>query len=247
MTPNSKDIIILGTGSSCIYCDFKSEVWGVNGAYTIKQAMPEKYRDRFRIDKLFLTDVMFSDAGVMNFDIKGMNALIHEEKCELISMHRMTLGKYALDAKPYPFTRIKHKFGTDYFTDTITYMIAYALDQATVLTKNKTGVIRLELRYPLSLRFFGVDMATSHEYRVSKGGVEYWIGIARGLGCDILIAKGSSIMAHPRGYPYGWAPKVNVKQYDPFGLMSGKKPPTEEELYDLSTQGVSDATYPTTV
>jgi hypothetical protein len=232
------ELIILGTGSSCVYCPFDCETWGVNGAYTIKDNMPDSKKDSFRLDKLFLTDYLYSAPGFMNFDIDGMNRLT-ENGTEIITMHPMKLGKHVLKAKKYPFKEVLTKFNNDYFTDTITYMIAYALYK---YTRKSDRVNKLELKEPLFLKLYGVDMVTTVEFRASKGGVEWWLGIAQGLGAEIYIAKGSSILANPRGFVYGWEREFNdTEKYDPLGLLSGKY--DESKLYDFGgddEEGISD-------
>jgi len=170
-----------------------------------------------------MTDYLWSAEGVMNFDIELFNKLIKDDNTELISLHKIKLGKYVLKAKPYPWHAVTKYFDTDYFTDTITYMIAYALYKHSYLAQNQDGIIRPELKCPLTLRLFGVDMATTLEYQVSKGGVEFWLGQARTMGCEIEIAPGSTILAHPRGIPYGWKMKLDLNKYDPFNLLGDKK------------------------
>ena len=56
------------------------------------------------------------------------------------------------------------------------------------------------------------------------------MGIARGLGCDITIAPGGTIMKPPCMVPYGhWNRlKISKKKYDPLGIMKGKVPTAEE-------------------
>lgn len=220
---NIKEIIILGTGNSCIYCDFKGDVWGVNGAYYIKKRMPEKHQSKFHIDKLFMCDFLFSAEGSMNFHIGEINNLKKEYGAELISLNEIKLGKYKLDCKRFPYKRICKKFSTDYFTDTITYMIAYALDKYSVITENEWGIIRPELTTPLRLKLAGVDMCTTLEYQVSKGGVEFWVSKAHTMGAEVTITPGSTILANPRGIPYGHRRKFNTQDIDPYGVLDGRR------------------------
>lgn len=230
-----KKITLLGTGQSLVYCPYTdTEIWGVNGAYRIKNLMPENLRSKFRMDKLFMTDYLWSVEGAMNFDIDGMNEFAKEHNTEMFSLHPYKIGNHILNAKPFPFRKIVKTFGHMYFTDTICYMIAYALLKHTTLAKNQYGHVRLELTQPLHLNLYGVDMATTFEYRVSKGGIEHWLGILLGMGGSFSISKGSTIMAHPRGIAYGWRmTKKMMKKFDPQGLLSGKKPrpqPTENDI-----------------
>lgn len=252
MKQNKKLIIILGTGCSGKYCDFNldenrqpildSEIYGVNGTYTYPKVMPKKLRKYFRQDKLFMTDSLFShEQGTLNFDIEAFNKFAVKYNCELISLHKMKLGKHIMNAKRYPYKKISEYFGTEYFTDTICYMIAYALWDNTFLTKSKTtGILRPELKQPLVLRLFGIDMATTREFQQSKGGVEFWLGIAKGLGCEITVAPGGTIMRPPCMVPYGHWNRLRItkKKYDPLGLLSGKRPTTADA--DKVAKGLQD-------
>ena len=213
-----------------------SEVWGVNGAYTTVRILPKKYKKYFSIDKLFLTDFLFTVEGSMNFLIKELNALIPKYGCELLSMRHMTLGKDTLECKLIPYKKICDYFNLGakpYFTDTITYMIAYALYTHSELGRLPNGVVRPELTTPLRLRLFGIDMATNIEYQVSKGGVEFWLGLARGMGAEVTVAYGSAILMNPRPVPYGFRPKIDLSLIDPeniLGRRQRKKKPTEKDL-----------------
>jgi len=208
-----KDIIILGTGSTRVQCEYDCEVWGVNGAYSEKKVR-EMEGKSFRLDKLFLTDNLFSNEGVMNFSILGMNALIEECGTKIISLNKIQLGKYKLIASTYPFDRIMEKFDTGFFTSSICHMLAYALDKVT--DKNR------KLRTPLNIRLYGIDMTTSKEYLLQKGGVEYWLGYAKGLGCEYFVAPGGAVLVPSSITPYGKERKLNMKEIDPYKLLEAK-------------------------
>ena len=224
----SKSIIILGTGNTCVYCDFgwkdgkldpDSRVYGVNGAYTIPQIMPPDLRDKFRMHKLFMTDYTWSETGTLNFHPDDINNFSAKHGTQVISLHPHVIGKHSMNEKRYPYRRICAKFHNNYFTDTICYMIAYALDQYTVEAISAKGTRRLELTEPLTLRFFGVDMCTTLEYYLSKCGIEFWIGWAFSLGCEVQITNGSVLMMHPRGIPYGFRLKKGQPAPDLFGML----------------------------
>lgn len=228
----SKTIVITGTGASITQCDFVGdEVWGVNGCYTIVNVMPEKYKPKFRMDKLFITDHVFSNEdGRLNFDVEEINEFARKHNTEVLTLHQMKLGKHVLISKRIPYKQMCKYFGYVYFTDSICYMIAYALYTNSHLAQSADGVIRPELKVPLALHLYGIDMCTSREYAQSKGGVEHWLGVARGMGCEVIVSKGSAIMAHPMGVPYGWEKerKLDMKVIDPFGLLKGNKPTTAQ-------------------
>ncbi len=248
----AKSVIILGTGGSLHFCDFNytkdgkilnSEIWGVNGAYTAVNVMPAEHRSKFSMDKLFMGDTLFShEQGSLNFDIDRMNKFAAEYHCQMYSLHEMRLGKHVLKATRYPYKRIVEYFHTDYFTDSVCYILAYLLYSHTYLAKSPQGVVRPELKQPLKIRFFGIDMSTNREYNQSKGGVEYWLGLAWALGCTFENSPGSAILMNPNGVPYGkWDKlKAQFKAADPFGLMKGKKAPTDAEADQLMEKMKAD-------
>lgn len=73
-------------------------------------------------------------------------------------------------SQAFPLKRCVEEFGEPYFTNTICYMIAYAI---------MAGAKEIQL--------FGVNQAGSHEYNEERGGVEYWIGQALGRGIQVII------------------------------------------------------------
>ena len=234
----AKSVYFLGTGNSCVFCDFgwkdgkfspDVEVYGVNGAYTMPTIMPPDLRDRFQMHKLFMTDYTWSETGTLNFHPGDINKFSKKYGTEVVSLHEHHVGKHKLEMTQYPYKKICRKFHNDYFTDTICYMIAYALDKYTDVAMSPNGVRRLELTEPLTLRFFGVDMCTTLEYYLSKCGIEFWIGQAFALGCQIDITNGSVLMMHPRGLPYGFRPKNGQRVHnDLFGMIAAN-----EELVKL--------------
>ncbi len=225
-----KSIIILGTGDSAQFCEWDCEVYAVNGAYNFRDGFGEGQifhgcPNKFRLDKLFMADHLFGPSGMINFDIDTLNSFEGKYGTEVISMYPMKLGKHVLKHKKLPFYHMVRKFQTEYFTDTICYMIAYALDKYTVPAINSDGIVRLELTEPLTLKLRGVDMASTFEHMARKGGVEFWVSKAHTLGCEVNISHGSQILQVVEGVAYNRPLKIKRKDYDPFGLLKGKKMP----------------------
>ncbi len=202
-----KEVIIYAMGASRFLCPYDAEVWGCNQSYYPISEF------RGRLDKVFLAHTQVYKDGEPLFDWDTFNKLA-ERGVEIINTHRIK----RLRSKLYPFKRICKKFDTDYFSDTIAYMVAYAIDQAT--TKD------LKLKYPLKLKLYGVDMLSEHEYSEEKGGIEFWLGLAKGLGIKYEIAKGSALLRTITGVPYGIRiPKVK------------EKPPNFSSIEGQSTDG----------
>jgi hypothetical protein len=68
----------------------------------------------------------------------------------------------------YPLHDIIDEFGSEYFTCSISYMIAYAM---------YIGVSEINI--------YGVDMSIGSEYSFERPSVLYWIGRAEGMGIKV--------------------------------------------------------------
>jgi len=177
--------------------------------------------DHGRIDKIFMVhSQVLSKDGREYFDWNHFRQL-HEAGCDLINLHKVK----GVPFRRYPLGLIIKKLGLNYFSNTISYMIAYALYKYTIKDK-VTG--KLSLTQPLKLRLYGIDMWESGEYGEEKGGVECWLGYALGLGAEVEISSGSSLFLPVGGMPYGIElPKGDY--FDPLGLFSGKELTIEQQ------------------
>ena len=180
-----RELIILAMGPTRNQCPYDAETWGVNNGY--KQAKEAGGH----LDKLFLAHTQVKDEQGDNiFNWAEINSL----GVEVINTHKVK----GLKSKLFPMKRIVEKFGVNYFSDTICYMLVYAIDQA---TGKEDG--ELKLRYPMRIRLYGADMHTKDEYALEKPAIEYWIGVARGLGIEVEVSEGSALFKTITGKPYG--------------------------------------------
>jgi len=186
-----RELIILAMGPSRAECPFDAEVWSVNtGYYQIA-------RLKGHINKIFLAHgqvtKVVNGQKLLTFWWDDFNQLA-DAGIEIINIHKVP----ELKSKLYPLQRISEKFGCDYFSNTLCYMIAYALDQSTYKRKGK-----VVLKYPFKLRLYGCDMRDTGEYALEKGGIEYWIGYARGLGVIVENTEFSVLCKTVTYAPYG--------------------------------------------
>lgn len=183
-----KEVHIIGMGSTMIKCPFTAEVWGVNQTYKVAK----------RVDKLFITDPRVNFKGKDNHDFDELNSL----GIPIISLHHFPEIKNFVH---FPYDEIVENFGIqdlEFFTNTICYMIAYAIH---------LGYDKISL--------YGIDMATQLEYILERGGVEFWVGVAIGRGVKVTNTKGSMVCRPAMNVPYGHKNYVNMKEVDPFHLM----------------------------
>lgn len=210
---DAKEIIILGMAPSREQCPFDAEVWSVNTGYR-QIGMLEGH-----VEKVFLAHFQVPDPldDVHIFDWNELNTLV-DAGVEVFNTHRVK----GLKSKLYPLKRIANKFECNYFSNTICYMLAYAIDKATAKVDSEVYLL-----YPLKLRLYGIDMMQKTvegrgEYTLEKGGIEYWIGYARGLGIKVEISKGSEVCRTHTRHPYG-SKYINLSKVDPLGLLGRKR------------------------
>ncbi len=208
-SPEKKDeIIILAMGPTRMMCPWDAEVWGLNNGYR------QVIKMGGRLDKIFLAHLQehYMDDGTEIFDWDEINQL-QAAGIDVINTHRVK----KLNSRLYPFKRITRKFKTEFFSNTIAYQLAYMLDKNTIADK-KTGKLKLKPDGWKRLRIYGADMVTMGEYQLEKGSVEFWCGIAKGLGMDVEVANGSCLMRTATGKPYG-AKRIDYRAVDPFNLL----------------------------
>jgi len=93
------------------------------------------------------------------------------------------LPVYVWEARPewpstvnFPRSEVLEEFGR-YFTNSISWMIAHAI-----------------LEGATSIGVYGVDMAQSGEYSAQRPSCEYFLGLAAGLGIELVIAETSDLL-----------------------------------------------------
>ena len=77
-----------------------------------------------------------------------------------------------VDQSNYPLKEIVEKYKSRFFTNSISYMIAYAI---------YCGFEKIDI--------YGVDLDVDGEYSFERPSVTYWIGFARGLSIEVNIAS----------------------------------------------------------
>lgn len=96
----------------------------------------------------------------------------------------------------YPLEAMCARFGR-YFTSTVGYMIAWAIDQ--ILAQ------RADPRVPEPgewIGLYGIDLASDTEYAQQRPNAEYLVGYARGLGIEVTIPDHAAICHAPGLYGY---------------------------------------------
>lgn len=159
-----------------------------NSEYTIYALNDYVRQEKYGVkpDLLFIMDVLDEKPQIVagQDDLGSVVARINQMRVPLIAPYRYEEIPLS---QAFPIDQCVKEFGIPYFTNTICYMIAYAM-----------------LQGAKEIAFYGVNQAGSHEYAEEKGGVEYWIGMAVGRGIKVTInGKDSQLLNYKGRYGNG--------------------------------------------
>ena len=171
-------VLILATGSGWDLSPVQTEktIYALNDYVNI-----EKYQTK--PDILFFMDILDEKPQVVSgvTDLQEVIKKINDMKVPFVAPYKYQEIPLS---QAFPIKECVKQFGLPYFTNTIYYMIAYAL---------LSGAKEIEL--------YGVNQAGSHEYAEEKGGVEFWLGIAIGMGVKLTInGKQSQLLKYKGRY-----------------------------------------------
>lgn len=97
----------------------------------------------------------------------------------------------------FPLERVVKVFGR-YFTSSIGYMLALAILEG---RDDSLAVVDPEAAYGW-IGIYGIDLAADTEYGDQRPNAEYLVGVAKGLGIEIVIPKESALLRADRLYGY---------------------------------------------
>lgn len=228
-----RDLIIMGCGPSHVECNYHCETWGVNGVFTLNPK---------RLDKLFMSDEE-TEVDACQFDLPKM-----VEQCTLLDSTLVLPVAYkkliptGLPIEIFPIRQIIDKFNTTFYCNSIAYMMAYALHYTQAVQGPHDAMPRVIQGYN-RIYFYGIDMMTHSTYYQEKGGVEYWMGVAMGMGVEIINTKSSATGKCWNGRMYGHfglAEEELMKEqlYAPMELIRVSKTsdPQDEWVFDPVSQ-----------
>lgn len=153
--------------------DPEYEIWGLNHANRI--GFMRDSQGRFRADRWF-------DLHQEHAQSPADMAWIHA--CPIpIYLPSMFTGNPM--AQEYPLEKIIAKWGYDYFCSSFAYMLALA------------AYMNFQ-----EIRLDGINLSYGRERLVERGNLEFWIGLLRGKGKQIVIPESSTLLTHP--YRYGF-------------------------------------------
>lgn len=109
-----------------------------------------------------------------------------------------------------PASEIEQTFGTEYFTSSIAWMIAFAILELTEVKEIDGRKTRIA-REGAQLALVGIHMAADTEYAAQRPCAEYWVGVARGLGIPVYVPDEADILKSAAKYGFVSSSPVAVK------------------------------------
>ena len=177
-----KKVAILGTAPSlkqAPFDDIDYDIWAVSPVLT---HVPDKIKN---------IDVIYEMHGQEYF--QNILKRLNDPKVPVYMVEKSSLVpesvKYPLDEIQDFFKAKGVNIAFDYFTNSVSFMIAMAICQ---------GYDHISL--------YGVDMAADSEYKYQRPNCEYWLGIAQGFGIDVYIPQASPLIKHGYMYAYNKQP-----------------------------------------
>ena len=160
--PEKVSIVATGDGYEHLPLQTNSIIYALNDlVYT------EKYG--IKPDILFIMDVLDEKPQVIA-GITNLGDIIRR----INELHVPLIAPYKYEEIPlsqaFPLEEYEKRFGAPYFSNTISYMIAYAM-----------------LQNAKEIDLYGVNQASSSEFFYEKAGVEYSLGLAVGQGIKVTI------------------------------------------------------------
>lgn len=132
------------------------------------------------------------DAVWCPLSMKDQN--MNKAKPLYFGMHEHEKEIAEINLKNYPIKEISEKYQSCFFTNTVSYMLAYAL---------YTGIQEIEI--------FGVDMSSRDEYVSQRPSVLYWIGYLRANGVKVKISNDIDKPPFIYGYESSKSLKSKIK------------------------------------
>lgn len=173
----TKRLAIVGCSDSKALAPFEDpdiEIWSVNNAY----GHIKRYSRWFEIHTIEFNDGHFTRRW--NRDFRGLDVDIYLSHLSALDCPVYMQKHWDCIPKSieFPLGDVTKYFGNDrYFTNTISYQIALAIME---------GFEEIQI--------WGVDMAVDTEYHWQRPSVEYWIGIAKGMGIKIYVPPTADLL-----------------------------------------------------
>ena len=146
------------------------------------------------------------------------------EYCEFLTRHKMVFTSVPIpeiqNHVVYPTQEMLEKYGPYFFTSSLSWMLAIAMEQ--------DGVEEIGL--------FGVDMAAHEEYSTQRPGCHYFLTLAMQRGIKITIPPESDLLQPPFLYGMGENEPMMIKLTARQRELQSRKAAAEQRFYQAKDE-----------
>lgn len=136
------------------------------------------------------------------------------------------------NSHPYPEDHIRAMFGDYFFTSSIAWMMAMAIDQ--IIKERETRPADVPAQDAIGL--FGVDMAADEEYGYQRAGCQYFIGLANLLDIQIIVPPESDILRPMPGYGLAESDHWHIKLLERQRELQQRLAVCDQQLAQITQQ-----------
>lgn len=153
----------------------------------------------------------------------------------------------------FPIERILAKFGIDYFTSTVSYMIALAIDAIDAKVERRLNEIpqnggsiadavalARSIYAEYTIGIFGIDLIVGDEYDFQKACVEFWIGEADARGIEVTIPPASALLKQRWRYGYESEPDGGVIKVSDLQLRQREIEQRMQKAQEIQARAVAE-------
>ena len=228
-----KKVAIVGcaeTKSQAPFGDQSWEIWGVNNLYL---HIP-RWTRWFEIHSVMYDEIKKKWFRRMNPDLKkGTYEWSDNFRGQPVGDYIAGLAKMDCPvymqrhwdavpgSQPYPLKEVLARFPRQYFTNTISWMLALAIYEGFQ-----------------EINVYGVDMAVGSEYHHQRPSCEYFLGIAEGMGLKVFIPDEADLLKTRFLYGFGESEKSkwDKKIQGMIASMEQRKATAEGQYKHAETQ-----------
>lgn len=198
MSDPVKRCAIVGTAPSwkqTPWDDPTLEIWSLNDAYMHQLPRADRWFEQHPLDRLWFR--RRDQKVVFEHEVPPGHYVRPEGHIDWLKAQSQRIPVYLKDAptgpgwgpqaRRFPIEEADARFGT-YWASGPSYMVALAIMEGY-----------------REIHIYGIHLATQQEYVDQRPNFEHLLGIARGMGIVVHMAKDSPVMRH--GWRYGYEPR----------------------------------------
>ena len=158
------------------------------------------------------------------------------------------------NSHPYPESDIRHLFGDYFFTSSIAWMLAMAIDQIITAREAREIITAREAREkimsdtdgaplvpqvqpePDQIGLFGVDMAADEEYGYQRAGCQHFVTLAHLLDIQIIVPPESDLLRPMPGYGLAESDQWHIKLLARHGELQNRLAMCDQQLAQIQKQ-----------